>query len=968
MKQLAQYQDGRLELQEVPAPVPPPGGILVRTTCSVISPGTERMKVEQARMSLLQKAKARPDQVKKVIDTAKTLGWKAALEKVRNRLESPTPLGYSAAGVVVAVDELNSRFRVGDRVACGGAECAFHAEMIAVPDLLAALVPEGVEDWQAAYTTLASISLQAVRQAEVRLGDRVLVMGQGLVGLLATSLLKASGARVLAVDFVSSRLQTSLAMGAERVVNPAETKVEDVVREWTNGQGVDAVIICVGGKSSGPADQAIDCLRDRGVMVITGIYDAELSWKTAYMKDIQVRYSRSYGPGRYDPQYEWGGKDYPIGYVRWTENRNFEACLELMRTGQLDLRPVTTRRVGFEGVLDVYDKLESELGVVIEYERRTGVSPVTSDAGILPAITAPGRMPGSPESGETPDLRVFIPYDPNKKTDKARRHLPHWEQEGVTQFVTFRQVDAIAREKLDQWHAEREAWLCAHPQPWNFETEEMYHRLFSERLEIWLDQGAGSCVLAREDAARLVENAMRHFDGERYILDAYVIMPNHVHVLLKPLRDHTLSDIMHSWKSFTSREIKKLYDLGAEPFWQGERFDHALRSEAALEAKREYIRQNPTKLKSGFRVGCGLGVVSRTRILPVSSDSGILPEPTNTGRMPVTRVTGGTPVLHAIGAGNFARTMLLPHLKDKIALGTIVNATGLSARHVKEKFGFATAETDAAKVLGGETGCQPVGSEQAGSLSHALMIGTRHHLHAPLVLRALQGGKHTFVEKPLCLTREELAQIDEAMTSSAGSVMVGFNRRFAPATTAMMQTLQNIPGPKTLAFHVNAGALAPDHWYANVDESGGRVLGEACHFFDFACHVLGRPVKVKAQTVGRPSVPDSVTAQIEFADGSSAQVIYSAEGDSAFPKESFRVFGNGVVVECENFMKLSIFQKRKQTVKKFTSKGHAEEMAAWLAYLKGEAKHPLPYEQARQSMRLTFAVLESIREGREVNL
>ncbi len=710
MKQLAQYQDGRLELQDVPAPVPPPGGILVRTTCSVISPGTERMKVEQARMSLLQKAKARPDQVKKVIDTAKTLGWKAALEKVRNRLESPTPLGYSAAGVVVAVDELNSRFRVGDRVACGGTECAFHAEMIAVPDLLAAPIPEGVEDWQAAYTTLASISMQAVRQAEVRLGDRVLVMGQGLVGLLATSLLQASGARVLAVDFVSSRLQTALAMGAERVVNPAGTKVEDEVREWTNGHGVDAVIICVGGKSSGPADQAIACLRDRGVMVITGIYDAELSWKTAYMKDIQVRYSRSYGPGRYDPQYEWGGKDYPIGYVRWTENRNFEACLELMRTGQLDLKPVTTRRVSFESVLEVYDKLASELGVVIEYCR-----------------------PGFSRSGE---------------------------------------VDPAAESRMS--------------------------------------------------------------DG----------------------------------------------------------------------------------LKAELRNSVGM--------------------------------------LDVIGAGNFARTMLLPHVKAEIVLGTIVNATGLSARHVKEKFGFSTAETDAAKVF--------------ESNGNALMIGTRHHLHAPLVLKALQSGKHTFVEKPLCLTREELAQMDEAMASTTGSVMVGFNRRFAPATVAMMQTLQNIPGPKTLSFHVNAGTLAPDHWYANVEESGGRVLGEACHFFDFACHVLGRPVKVTAQTVGRPAVPDSVTAQIEFADGSSAQIVYSAEGDSAFPKESFRVFASGSVVECENFMRLSIFKNRKQTVKKFASKGHAEEMAAWLAFLQGDAKHPLPYEQARQSMRLTFAVLESIREGRGVAL
>ncbi|MBL9176998.1 MAG: bi-domain-containing oxidoreductase [Verrucomicrobiaceae bacterium] len=709
MKQLAQYQDGRLELQEVPVPVPPPGGILVRTTCSVISPGTERMKVEQARMSLLQKAKARPDQVKKVIDTARTLGWKAAVEKVRNRLESPTPLGYSAAGVVVAVDELNTRFRVGDRVACGGAECAFHAEMIAVPDLLASPVPEGVEDWQAAYTTLASISMEAVRQSGARLGERVLVMGQGLVGLLATSLLKASGVRVMASDFVASRLEASRRLGAERAVNPKESKLEDEVRAWTGGQGVDAVLLCVGGKGREAADAAIACLRDRGVMVIVGIYDAELSWKTAYMKDIQVRYSRSYGPGRYDPQYEWGGHDYPIGHVRWTENRNFEACLELMRTGQLDLKSVTTRRVTFDSVLGVYDQLDGEIGVLIDY----------------------GNAEGGVRSAKSQPVAAFV--------------------------------------------------------------------------------------------------------GEH----------------------------------------------------------------------------------SEFRI-------------PNSE------------------------FLDVIGAGNFVRTMLLPHVKGKIALGTIVNATGLSARHVKEKFGFANAETDAAKVFAGRSG--------------AVMIGTRHHLHAPFVLKALQTGRQVFVEKPLCLTKEELAQIDEAMSSGSGSVMVGFNRRFAPATVAMMEVIKNVSGPKTLAFHVNAGVLAPDHWYANVAESGGRVLGEACHFFDFACHVLGRPVKVTAQTVGRPKVPDSMTAQIEFADGSSAQVIYSAEGDSAFPKESFRVFANGLIVECENFMKLSLFQKRKETVKKFTSKGHAEEMAAWLAFLKNGAAHPLPYEQSRQSMRLTFAALDSIREARSIEL
>lgn len=710
MLQLAQYQDGRLELQDVPAPVPPPGGILVRTACSVISPGTEKMKVEQARMSLLEKARARPDQVKKVIDTARTLGWKSALEKVRNRLESPTPLGYSAAGVVVSVDELNTRFRIGDRVACGGAECAFHAEMIAVPDLLASPVPEGVEDWQAAYTTLASISMEGVRQSGARLGERVLVLGQGLVGLLATALLRASGARVMAADFVPSRLETARAMGAERVVNPGQSRVEDEVRAWTQGQGVDAVLVCVGGKGPAAADTAIACLRDRGVMVIVGIYDAELSWKTAYMKDIQVRYSRSYGPGRYDPQYEWGGHDYPIGHVRWTENRNFEACLHLMQSGALDLRPVTTRRVAFPDVIGVYDQLEKELGVVIDY-------PAAHES----ALAAPLSPPPAALAQTTPNL--------------------------------------------------------------------------------------------------------------------------------------------------------------------------------------------PPK---------------------------------------------GAPVLHVIGAGNFARTMLLPNVKGRIPLGTIVNATGLSARHVKEKFSFAHAETESAKVF-----------ETQGS---AVMIGTRHHLHAPLTLQALAAGSHVFVEKPLCLTREELSKIDSAMATSQGSVMVGFNRRFAPATMELKKLLSAISGPKTLAYHVFAGPLAPDHWYANPEQSGGRVLGEACHFFDFACHLLGRPVKVTAQTLGRPAFADSITAQIEFADGSSAQIVYSAEGDFAFPKESFRVFASGLVAECVNFQELAIHRQRRRRVSKHSSKGHAEEMAAWLGFLQQGQPHPLPYTAARQSMALTFAVMDSLRTGQTTSL
>lgn len=702
MKQLAQYQDGRLELQEVAVPVPPPGGIVVRTTCTVISPGTEKMKVDQARMSLLEKARARPDQVRKVLDTARTLGWKAALEKVRNRLESPTPLGYSAAGVVVAVDEANPRFRIGDRVACGGAECAHHAEMLGVPDLLAAKIPDGVEDWQAAYTTLASISLEGVRQSGVRLGERVLVIGQGLIGLLATSLLRSAGARVMATDLNEGRLQVATAMGAERVVT---TGVENAVREWTDGVGVDAVLVCIGGKGGSVSQTVINCLRDRGTMVIVGMHDAELPWKTAYMKDITVKYSRSYGPGRYDPQYEWGGRDYPIGHVRWTENRNFEACLELMRTGQLDLRPVTTKRIAFSEITTAYDQLADAVGIVVEYE------------------------------------------------------------------------------------------------------------------------SAQCSVISAQS-----ENA-----------------------------------------------------------------------EAKLSTKHSALSTLSSACSS----------------------------------------------LDVIGAGNFARTMLLPHLKGKIPFGTIVNGTGLSARHVKEKFGFAEAETDASKATG-----------------KAVLIGTRHHLHAAQVISALKAGKQVFVEKPLCLTECELAEIDAEMAQTAGSVMVGFNRRFAPATLEMKKRLDAAPGVKSLAYHVCAGVLAPDHWYANVEESGGRVLGEACHMLDLACYLLGTPKRVSAQPLG----PDTAAAQVEFENGHTFQLIYTAEGDSSFPKETLRAFAPGLILDCENFMKLSIWKSRKQQTLKYTSKGHAEEMAAWSGYLNGQSEHPLPYAQSRQSMALTFAVLRSIREARMVSL
>ena len=719
MKQIAQYQDGRLELQEVPMASAPPGGVLVRTTHSVISVGTEKMKVEQARMNLLQKARARPDQVRKVLETARTLGWRNAIEKVRNRLESPTPLGYSAAGIVVHVDPANTRFRIGDRVACAGAECAFHAEYIGLPDLLAAPVPANVENWQAAYTTLCAIALQAVRQTEPQLGDRVLVMGQGLVGLLVTNLLQVSGARVMAVDVQEWKRSSCEAMGAEKVVISSRSNLIDEVRAWSEGYGVDAVVVCTSTQSNSPIEQSAEVLRDRGRMVVVGNTKVDLDWKMFYGKEIEVRYSRSYGPGRYDPAYEWGGQEYPIGYIRWSEQRNFQACLHLMAERRINLAAITTRRVRFSDALGVYQDLAGEsardIGVILEYE--------------------------------TPET----PPAPQKETRPISDSLP------------------------------------------------------------------------------------------------------------------------------TLKRVAKAVDR-----------------------------------------------------------------------------------VDVIGAGNFARTMLLPHLHGAITFGTVVNQTALSASHAKVKFGFQDAATDASVAFGDKG-------------APAVLIATRHHLHAPLVLSALQSDRHVFVEKPLCLTRDDLRQIDAAVAQTKGSVQVGFNRRFAPATVELKRALALSPGPRSATYRVMAGNLDPSHWYANYSESGGRVLGEACHFLDYFCFLFeSKPVRVFAQTTwpatGRTPFPDSVSAQVEFEDGSSGQLIYSAEGNPTFPKETITVFGAGIVAEVANFRELVVHRNRKKEKFSYASKGHAEQMNAWLEFLFGRREHPLPYEQARTSMLLTFAVLESVQHARTIDV
>jgi predicted dehydrogenase len=252
------------------------------------------------------------------------------------------------------------------------------------------------------------------------------------------------------------------------------------------------------------------------------------------------------------------------------------------------------------------------------------------------------------------------------------------------------------------------------------------------------------------------------------------------------------------------------------------------------------------------------------------------------------------------------------------------------------------------------------------------LIATRHHLHAPLVTTALLANRHVFVEKPLCLTVEELRQIDAALSKSHGSLHVGFNRRFAPASAELKRRLAAAPGPKTASYRVLPGRLDPHHWYANYSESGGRIIGEVCHFLDYFCFLFeAKPIRISAQSIqpltGTAPFPDSISAQIEFADGSCGQLIYSAEGDSRFPKETLTVFASGLAAELTNFQKLTLYTRRTRRKFSYSSKGHAEQMKAWTSFLNGTAEQPLPYEESRTSTLLTFAALESIRRGHPID-
>jgi predicted dehydrogenase len=709
MKQILQsLKTGSTEVADVPCPAPARGQVLIRTSRTLVSAGTERMLVDFGKAGLVGKARQQPDKVRQVLDKIRTDGLAPTLEAVFNKLDQPLPLGYCNVGRIIDAGPGVSAFSAGERVVSNGK----HAEAVAVPINLCARVPDAVPDDEAAFTVLGAIALQGIRLVQPTLGEAVVVTGLGLIGLMAVQLLRAHGCRVLGIDFDPEKLRLAESFGAETVNLSAGADPVSAAQLFSRGRGVDAVIVTASTKSSEPMHQAALMCRKRGRIVLVGVAGLELSRADFYEKELTFQVSCSYGPGRYDPAYEEKGQDYPVGFVRWTEQRNFEAVLDMMADGRLDVKPLISHR--------------------------------------FPLDRAPA---------------------------------------------------------------------------------------------------------------------------------AYEIVTG------------------------SKRSLGILLDYGV-----------------AEEADERAFRQRTVSLK----------------LAPADS--------------------AGKAAVGFIGSGNYAGAVLVPAFREAGArLVSVASSAGVSGLHMGRKFGFEKTTTDVAELL-----------EDASI--NAVVIATRHDTHAGLVCRALQAGKHVFVEKPLALSRQELDAVEAARNASieAGkpaTVMVGFNRRFAPQIRKMKNLLEGVAGPKAFVMTVNAGAIPAGHWTQDRQTGGGRIVGEACHFIDLLRYLAAAPVEKHGVALMASPTGDTATITLTFADGSVGSIHYFANGSKSFPKERLEVFSGGRILQLDNFRRLHGFGWpgfRKMNLWR-QDKGQ-KACAAFVRAVEQGGAAPIPFEELLEVGKITIGIAEATRQ------
>jgi predicted dehydrogenase/threonine dehydrogenase-like Zn-dependent dehydrogenase len=459
VKQVAQnYHSGELAVIDAPAPSCARGGVLVRSLYSLISTGTELMKVGESKMSLVGKARARPDQVKKVFDTVQQQGVLTAYKKAMNRLDSYSPLGYSLAGVVEEVGEGAEEFSVGQLVACAGNEFALHAEINWVPINLCVAVPDGVSPRLAAFATVGSIALQGVRQGNAQIGETACVIGLGLVGQLVVQLLVASGVQVVGLDPDQDRCRLAEKAGALVCATPDDdgaATVEQALFKASGGFGADRLFLVAGGSSNQPVELAARLARDRATVVDIGKCKLDLPWNDYYEKELDLRFSRSYGPGRYDSRYELDGVDYPVGYVRWTERRNLHYFINAVARKEVDPEPLIAGIFPLQDAPSVYEQLGTGalqgVGFLFEYDSPAETDLLTAEAHLTGKDTAPVRPAESVSTRRTPrrevhsdgNLRIGFAGAGNYASSMLLPHLVKQAGIDLTRVATRRSLSAV---------------------------------------------------------------------------------------------------------------------------------------------------------------------------------------------------------------------------------------------------------------------------------------------------------------------------------------------------------------------------------------------------------------------------------------------------------------------------------------------------------------------------------------------
>lgn len=705
MKQIIQdLKSGKTILENIPIPKIKKGHVLIQTKNTLVSLGTEKMLVNFGKANYFDKARQQPEKVKQVLNKIKTDGLKPTIETVFRKLNEPLPLGYCNSGVVIGVGKGVKEFNIGDRVISNGN----HAEVVNVPENLVAKIPENVSFEDASFTVVGAIGLQGIRLIDPTFGETIVVTGLGLIGLISAQILKANGCNVIGIDFDKEKLELASNWGI-KTINAGENDVVKTVETLTNNHGADGVLITASAQTDSIISDSAQMCRKRGRVVLVGVIGLNINRSDFYDKEISFQVSCSYGPGRYDNNYEEKGLDYPIGFVRWTEKRNFEAILQALSNQSLKVSDLITEKVNLQDYNQIYDNL--------------------SKKGAIASI---------------------INYNSIKED------------------------------------------------------------IFSSKVEI-------------------------------------------------------------------------------------------------------------------------------NTILSFPSDG----------------------VIGIIGAGNFTSAMIVPNLSKLGAnIKCIASSKGLSGTLLAKKYGIRYSTTDYREILN-------------DSDMDAIIITTRHNQHAKQVIEVIKKDKHVFVEKPLAINIEDLDNILDYKHKIKKTVTVGFNRRFSPFSQSAKDALGSNPGPINVIATMNAGEIPLDHWVHDMDQGGGRIIGEACHYIDLISYFTSSKVKsvlLAANGINLSDNTDNASILLKYKNGSLGIINYFSNGSKLYPKERVEIFQSGKNIIIDNFKRIQFYGYKNKGYKKSQDKGHSNQLNKWLNMIQKGGEPIIQFDSIYNTSKASILCIESLKTNSWVDV